>query len=112
VNRFSHFVAKPTFLSQNPRQDLWSCFKETVASDDGVPNLEEEVNTFLVLPLQPLQPCPYTWWVSNKKMYPNIFNIWLKYLKPTSSSVYSERMFSEAGNISTEKRNILFLHHA
>ena len=47
-------------------------------------------------------------------------NIALKYLSPPSSSVYSERVFSEAGNISTEKRsrlaphkadNILFLHH-
>ncbi len=105
-----------------PHQDLWSCFEEIVASesDDNVHNLEEEVNAFLSLPLQPLQACPYTWWVSNKKMYPNIFNIALKYLSPPSSSVYSERVFSEAGNISTEKRsrlaphkadNILFLHH-
>ena len=107
-----------------PHEDLWSCFQEIVAdnrdSDNNVLNLEEEVNAFLGLPLQPLQSCPYTWWVSNKKTYPNIFNIALKYLSPPSSSVYSERVFSEAGNISTEKRsrlaphkadNILFLHH-
>ncbi len=103
-----------------PHEDLWSCFQEIVTSNDSIPSLEEEVNAFLSLPLQLLQACPYTWWVSNKNMYPNIFNIALKYLSPPSSSVYSERVFSEAGNISTEKRsrlaphkadNILFLHH-
>ena len=45
--------------SDGPHQDLWSCFKEIVASDDNIPssgsrNLEEEVNAFLALPLQPL----------------------------------------------------------
>lgn len=107
-----------------PHKDLWSCFEEIVASDDNIPSgsrkLEEEVNAFLALPLQPLQSCPYTWWLSNKQVYPNIFNIALKYLSPPSSSVYSERAFSEAGNISTETRsrlaphkadNLLFLHH-
>ena len=107
-----------------PHQDLWSCFEEIVASDDNVPsgsrNLEEEVNAFLALPLQPLQSCPYTWQLSNKQVYPNIFDIALKYLSPPSSSVYSECMFSEAGNISSETRSrlaphkvddILFLHH-
>ena len=100
-----------------------SMVEEIVASDDNVPsgsrNLEEEVNAFLALPLQPLQSCPYTWWLSNKQVYPNIFDIALKYLSPPSSSVYSERVFSEAGNISSETRSrlaphkvddILFLH--
>ena len=62
-----------------PHRDLWSCFEEIVASDYNVPsgsrNLEEEVNAFLALPLQPLQSCPYTWWLSNKQVYPNIFDI-------------------------------------
>jgi hypothetical protein len=103
-----------------PHEDLWSCFQEIVATDDSIPSIEEEVDAFLRLPLQPLQACSYTWWVSNKNVYPNVFNIALKYLSPPSSSVYSERVFSEAGNISTEKcsrlashkaENILFLHH-
>ena len=35
---------------------------------------------------------PYTWWVSNKRTYPNIFKLVLKflyYLSPPSSRVYS-----------------------
>lgn len=112
--------------SSGPHQDLWSCFDEIVAEKSSNSSscidqdVEVEVNAFLALPLQPLQTCPYVWWQARKHVYPNIFKVALKYLSPPSSSVYSERVFSEAGNISSEKRcrlaphkadNILFLHH-
>lgn len=53
-----------------PHQDLWSCFDEIVGlgetsdstSNHGSRDVEEEVNAFLSLPLQPLQACPYVWW--------------------------------------------------
>ena len=110
--------------SSGPHEDLWSCFKEIVSSSDETTSnpddVKQEIDAFLALPLQPLNVCPYVWWHEKKHVYPNVFKVVLKYLSSPSSSVYSERVFSEAVNISTDKRsrlaphkaeNILFLHH-
>jgi len=60
------------------------------------------------------------WWSTNKDYYPRICCIARKLLSAPASSVYSERLFSEAGNIFEEKRvsllpkngeQLLFLHH-
>ena len=60
------------------------------------------------------------WWNLNKTKYPHLASFARKYLAAPSSSVYSERLFSEAGNLYEQKRNrllpktgekLLFLHH-
>lgn len=104
--------------------DLWACFDEiaTGSSEQSTPaiNHEREVSSFLALPLLPVKQCPYQWWATNRASYPDIFCIAKRYLSAPSSSVYSERLFSEAGNISEAKRNrlnphksesLLLLHH-
>ena len=107
--------------------DLWACFDEIIKDHDDF-DLEQtvnndvtsEVSSFLALPLQPRVSCPYAWWLTNRSSYPNLFRVASKYLSAPSSSVDSERVFSEQGNICTEKRsslaphkadNLLFLHH-
>ena len=62
------------------------------------------------------------WWKERKALYSDCIlpELARKYLSAPPSSVFSERMFSQAGNIYTSKRNrlsptladqLLFLHH-
>ena len=107
--------------------DLWACFDEIIKDHDDFDrkqtvnnDVTSEVSSFLALPLQPRVSCPYAWWLTNRSSYPNLFRVASKYLSAPSSSVDSELVFSEQGNIYTEKRsslapykadNLLFLHH-
>ena len=61
----------------------------------------------------------YIGW-KNIESYPNLKNLFKKYFSAPPSSVYSERLFSEFGNVYEEKRSrllpknsekLLFLHH-
>lgn len=63
---------------------------------------------------------PYTWWEVNKKTHPILTKLACTYLSTPSSSVYSERLFSEAGLVYEKKRNrldptraekLVFLYH-
>ena len=60
------------------------------------------------------------WWKLNKQELPYLSLVAKKFLSAPASSVYSERFFSEAGNVFEEKRSrllpktgekLLFLHH-
>lgn len=113
------------------RTDLWACFDELVASSSAVASEDtenptatspekKEVDAFLMLPLLAKDECPYKWWTANKMAYPNIHKVAKKFLSAPCSSVYSERIFSEAGNIIEDSRNrlnpsksesLLFLYH-
>ena len=50
---------------------------------------------------------PCNWWFRNSQIYPNIAVVARKVLASPASSVYSERMFSTAGNIVSDLRNRL-----
>ena len=59
-------------------------------------------------------------WKIHQKNVPNLFKVFKKYIHIPATSVPSERMFSLAGNVITEKRSRLiprnvnlltFLHH-
>ena len=46
-----------------------------------------------------------SWWNPNKKRYTHMARIARRYFLAPPSSVYSERLFSEAGNLYEQKRN-------
>ena len=48
---------------------------------------------------------PLPWWNENKYIYPTIANVACKYLCTLATSVPSERLFSEAGEVISQKRN-------
>ena len=74
---------------------------------------KEELAEFKFAPVQ-------RFWQKNKEKYPHLYIIAMQALSVPASTVYSERLFSEAGNIYEKKRSrllptrgakMLFLHH-
>ena len=53
----------------------------------------------------------HTWWKKNREVFPLMSQVALKYLSSPPSSVDSERLFSQAGQICTQKRTRLTSEH-
>ena len=62
---------------------------------------------------------PLQWWKSKEEVYPTLSEVALKYLAVQATSAASERLFSEAKLVLTDKRNrlkddnvedVIFLH--
>jgi hypothetical protein len=92
----------------------------TTSTYTPIASIAEQVDAYMRLPLIPRTSDPLLFWKKEKKLFPTLSKLARKYLGTPSSSVYSERMFSEMGNIYDEKRNrllprnsekLLFLHH-
>ena len=79
-----------------------------------------ELDSFLSEKTLGVKENPLKWWQQRKNIYPNLFELVKKYLSVPATSVPCERIFSKAGQISTERRNrltskklkeILFIQH-
>ncbi|XP_028408658.1 zinc finger BED domain-containing protein 4-like [Dendronephthya gigantea] len=119
-------LAEPEELEESttatPENAEISAPSASVSEDtkNPTPSEKKEVDAFLMLPLLAKDECPYKWWAAKKMAYPNIYKVAKKFLSAPCSSVYSERIFSEAGNTIEDSRNrlnpsksesLLFLHH-
>ena len=80
---------------------------------------ETEIFKYFSAPTIPRDSEPLDWWRAQTE-YPSLKKVAKKFLTSPLSSVYSERLFSEFGNIYEEKRSrilpetgekLLFLHH-
>lgn len=106
---------------------FWECYNEILSDSEETATtnsknctFEAELNKYLKQRCIPRQESAHEWWSKNKLKFPCLATLALKYLCSPSSSVYSERLFSEAGNIYEEKRanllperaeSLVFLHH-
>ena len=82
-------------------------------------HVAEEVDRFMALPLISRTANPLEWW-GNANGFPLLCEFARKLLCTPSSSAFSERMYSEYGNIFEDKRSrllpkkgekLLFIHH-
>jgi hypothetical protein len=82
-------------------------------------DVAQEMEPFLALPLINRKSDPLEWW-KNATQFPLMQELARKLLCTPSSSVFSERMYSEYGSIFEEKRSrllpkngekLLFIHH-
>lgn len=130
--------AESQFLNENNPQNInnqksfWDCFAEITTgnsttinahgddSSDNESTFLQEVNNYLSQPVIERKSSPFNWWKINSNNFPFLSKLVKKYLSPPASSIYSERLFSEAGIIYETKRNrilpqnaeqLLFLHH-
>ena len=81
---------------------------------------EKELEKYLQLPLLEKDEDPLTWWRQNRTTLPLLAKLARKLLCTPASSVYSERIFSEFGEIYDDQRSrilpargekLLFIHH-
>ena len=91
-----------------------------VPSQNPILAREEEIDRYLALPNLPNGTDPLDFWKLNKSTFPILSKLARKFLATPCSSVYSERLFSEFGNIYEDTRSrllpergekLLFLHH-
>ncbi len=103
-------------LSSEPadkdKSDVWRYLdnqvKKKVArysllDDEG----EREVNLYFAEPLLPRDEDPFKWWQTEKRKFKQLSRLVPKYLVVPGTSVPSERVFSQAGNVLTKKRACL-----
>jgi hypothetical protein len=67
----------------------------------------DEVGEYLQLYEIPLQSNPLTWWNEKKDKFPILSNLAQKYLAVSATSTASGRLFSDAGNLLTNKRTCM-----
>ena len=120
--------------TEKEEDSLESCFKEIInaTSEKTIPSkkgkvekksneilIRKEIKKFISEPLVDRKCCPLKAWMQEER-FPLLKEIALKRLCTPASSVFSERMFSEYGNIYEKKRSrlllktgemLLFIHH-
>lgn len=70
-----------------------------------------EVDEYLGEPIVDLSINPLDWWSKNENRYKNLIKLAKRYLGIPATEVASERVFSTAGNIITDKRKRLSEEH-
>lgn len=114
-------------FTREAHNTFWDCFNE-VAKDNSSScrdqekqnPISNEIDFFLKLSRIDRNRDPYLWWSVNSNQYPQLAKFARIYLGAPASSVYSERLFSEAGLVYEAKRsrllptnaeNLVFIHH-
>lgn len=69
--------------------------------------MEDEITSYLLMPIARENKNPLDWWRVKHEIFPILSLIAQKYLGIPATSVASERLFSDAGNHITSKRNSL-----
>lgn len=129
VTSISHNSKSENSEAIQAHESFWDVFSEITntkmkatetESDSNEVTSVAELNQYLSQPVIERKTSPLSWWKKNENSFPILSKLVKKYLSPPSSSVYSERLFSEAGIIYEQKRNrllpknaeqLLFLHH-
>ena len=108
--------------SVRPKRDFWRAFKEKVNQNKkkiGDVTIEElkiklrnELDRYQSYDMLDVSECPFSWWAKHKQVFPNISKLALNVLFIPATSVPTERLFSTAGQIITERRNRLLPENA
>lgn len=105
---------KPMVASTSkPDAGIWSHFEEEVSKMKPSSTVSAilEMRQYAEEQLLPLKEDPLKWWKKRMLVYPNLSKMARKYLGIVATSVPSERIFSKAGELVSEKRNRLNPEH-
>lgn len=114
-----------TIFLEESHMAFWNCYEEIastnpITSDDLKSPIAVELDSYSAESLLLKTQCPFDWWAKNNSKYAHLANLARVFLSAPGSSIYSERLFSEAGNVYEEKRSrllperaesLVFLHH-
>jgi len=107
--------ATPTkkYQPEERHSSFWECFKEFTSSTENTTSTSnelgkdeenlKELNLYIALPLIDRKADPFQWWQLHKTAFAVLAKAARKFLSAPASSFYSERLFSEAGNIYDKK---------
>ena len=98
--------------------NVWGIFKKMVAKKRAShtqgesrevikQNLQKEFSIFCNDDLLEPDKSPFDWWKRNCRLYPNVSKLAQTYLSIPATSVPSERLFSKAGLVITNRRSCL-----
>lgn len=73
-------------------EKMWASNQQSIQTDDT------EIMRYLRCPDEPKNVDPLIWWRNHRSSYPILSKLARKYLSIPSTSVPSERLFSDAGN--------------
>ncbi|CAH1109490.1 unnamed protein product [Psylliodes chrysocephalus] len=100
---------------------FWNCLDELANENNSQCRDQEknpianEIDYYLKTVRIDCSRDPYTWWSVNSKHYPYLTKFAKVYLSAHCISVYSERLFYEAGLVYENKQanseNLVFIHH-
>ncbi|KAJ8980512.1 hypothetical protein NQ317_007932 [Molorchus minor] len=119
----NHSITEEVNPENSVHRNFWKCYQDIVSKkiqDDGKSPAAIELRSYCALPVIKRNDDPFDWWQKNSQRFPKMAAIAKIYLCCPASTVYSERLFSEAGNVYETKRNRLlpdraehltFLHH-
>lgn len=94
------------FISEYIEPNEPSTSKNSILDDIFLPKAENEIDFYLQLPREPSEVNPLTYWKKNKS-FPQLAELSEKIHIIQATSVASERAFSAAGQIDTDRRNRL-----
>ena len=66
-----------------------------------------EVDEYLIIPIEPKNIDPCEWWKNHKSQYPILVKIAHDHICIPSTSVSNEQAFSKSGELISKKRNRL-----
>ena len=111
VNVNPSTVTDPSAKARTTLADMLGELMDDSDGDDVAPEVQtktdKEINLYSSLPRIMSSASPLVWWQSHRETFPYLARLARKYLCIQATSVSSERVFSAAGNIVTNKRNCL-----
>lgn len=94
-------------ISNNSKSRKRKTLMERLAKDSVVAAPDNEVGEYLQMYEIPIKSDPLIWWNEKKDKFPILSNLAQKYLAVSATSTASERLFSDAGNLLTNKRTCM-----
>jgi hypothetical protein len=94
-------------ISNNSKSRKRKTLMKRLAKDSVVAAPDNEVSEYLQIYEIPITSDPLIWWNEKKDKFPILSNLAQKYLAVSATSTASERLFSDGGNLLTNKRTCM-----
>jgi hypothetical protein len=114
LERLSLIEPPPKRSRPSNMWERWEASLETGRAQEPVeaPHLSLELEKYLLVPRVDRMADPCAWWRENETCFPTLFPLARVFLASRPSSVFSERLFSCAGNTLTAHRSRLLPKNA